>query len=74
MVAGGVNEDKLLTALKDLETVLDSHEFQYKIVYTYSKFIKNYFFKGTSYNETSWQLSFIILGTLKMTHSVILYL
>ena len=34
MVAGSVDEHQLLAALKDLETVLDSHEFTFKIVYT----------------------------------------
>ena len=46
-----LNEDELLVALKDLETVLDSHGFQLKIVYTNSKLIKNYLNKGTCYNE-----------------------
>ena len=42
MVAGGASEEDLLTAIQDLERVLASHGFQFKIVYTNSNLIKNY--------------------------------
>ena len=51
MVAGAVDEDELLAALKDLENVLDSHGFTFKIVYTNSKLIKKYLNKVTTFNE-----------------------
>ena len=46
-----VDEDQLLATLKDLQNILDSHGFTFKIVYTNFKSMKNYLNKGTTYNE-----------------------
>ena len=51
MVAGSEDEDKLLAALKDLQNVLASHDFSFKVVFTNSLKIKDYLNEGDNYTE-----------------------
>ena len=46
MVGGSDNEDKLLVALKDLQHVLASHDFSFKVIFTNSPLINAYLNPG----------------------------
>ena len=63
IVAGSGDEDQLLAALKDLQNVLASHGFSFKVVYTNSLQIKVILTVSKPQ-----QLSSIIFGIPKMTH------